>query len=190
MASFWNFLFGSKGSNDKKEDDKKNEEKASSVKNDNPFMSMLSMMDNYEEELFNSHKKAADEGDAEAQFQTGVCYEQGTGVEKDYAQARMYYAMASMQGHAFATHNLGVLYYFGYGGEQDFDRAFSDFSSAAATGDSLALASLSVCYELGRGVEKDADKADEMMKKALAQPNAMPGALSILASNMRNVAVK
>lgn len=156
----------------------------------NPFMTILSKMDNYEERIFNSYKEAADTGDAKAQYNLAVCYERGTGVEKDYAKARMYYAMASMQGHSFATHNLGMLYYFGYGGEQDFDRAFSYFSSAALTDDSFALAALSVCYELGRGVEQDIEEAKELMKKAISRPNASEGGLGILANNMRNAEIK
>ncbi len=183
MAGFLEYLFGKKGSNG--EDEQKSEKGS-----DNPFMSLLSGMDNFEESLFNSYKQAADAGDVKAQYNTAVSYERGTGVEKDLAKARMYYAMASMQGHPFATHNLGMLYYFGNGGEQDFERAFSYFSSAAATGDSLALAALSVCYEMGIGVEQNLEEAERLMKKAISQPNASEVGLSILAENMRAAVIK
>lgn len=57
------------------------------------------------------------------------------------------------------------------------------------TGDPLALAALSVCYELGRGAEQDTKEAEELMKKAMSQPNVSQGGLGILANNMRRVVV-
>lgn len=187
MASLFDYLFGNKR---KESDGKTRQDSSKSPDVDNPLRSFLLDIDHFEENLFKSNQKAADAGDAEAQFQTAVCCEQGTGTEKDYAKARLYYAMASMQGHSYATHNLGMLYYFGYGGEQDFNRAFSYFSSAATTGDPLALAALSVCYEQGRGTEQDAEEAEELMKKAMSQPNVSQGGLGILANNMRGVVIK
>ena len=157
---------------------------------DNPFRTVFSMMDNYEEIAFKSYKQAADAGDAKAQYDTAGCYERGFGVEKDYAKARMYYAMASMQGHIFATYSLGLLYYYGNGGEQDFDKAFSYFSSAASTGNSNALVALSVCYEMGRGVKQDAEEAEKLMKKAVSQPDAPTYMLDSFANDMRGAEIK
>ena len=37
----------------------------------------------------------------------GVCYENGTGVEKDEVEAAKYYKMAADQGYASAQNNLG-----------------------------------------------------------------------------------
>lgn len=40
-------------------------------------------------------RKAADQGDAQAQFNLAVCYLKGLGVEKDYVEAYAYFNLAS-----------------------------------------------------------------------------------------------
>ncbi|MBF0460152.1 MAG: caspase family protein [Magnetococcales bacterium] len=80
-------------------------------------------------------RKAAEQGDAKAQFNLGVLYENGTGVRKDVAEAVNWYRKAAEQGHEAARTNLMKL-----GGAQveetrkvptDGERAdFSSLSSA------------------------------------------------------------
>jgi len=53
-----------------------------------------------------SYRKAADQGDADAQFMLGWCYENGLGVERDYDQAQAWYQKAADQGHQFAMVGL------------------------------------------------------------------------------------
>lgn len=48
------------------------------------------------------YRLAAEQGDADAQFNLGCCYEGGNGVEKDLAEAAKYYYMAAEQGYASA----------------------------------------------------------------------------------------
>ena len=61
----------------------------------------------YEE--FESYRKAAEQGDAEAQYNLGVCYENGIGVEKDLFEAVRYYRMAAKQGYKDAKKRLNDL---------------------------------------------------------------------------------
>ena len=56
------------------------------------------------------YRKAADQGDAAAQFNLGVMYATGQGVPQDYAEAVKWYRKAAEQGHAGAQYNLGVMY--------------------------------------------------------------------------------
>lgn len=50
--------------------------------------------------------KAEYQGDAEAQFQLGECYETGDTVAKDLQQAAKWYRMAAEQGHEPASEAL------------------------------------------------------------------------------------
>ena len=55
-------------------------------------------------------RKAAEQGDAGAQFNLGVTYDRGKGVPQDYAEALRWYLKAAGQGHARAQFNVGVMY--------------------------------------------------------------------------------
>ena len=56
------------------------------------------------------YKKAADQGDAEAQYNLGDAYRLGAGVPEDYEQAVYWYRKAADQGDAEAQFILGVMY--------------------------------------------------------------------------------
>ena len=56
---------------------------------------------------FLEYKAKAEQGDAEAQFNLGFCYEDGRGVEKDYSHAVKWYRKAAEQNYAPAQLNLG-----------------------------------------------------------------------------------
>lgn len=83
---------------------------------------------------FEDALKMAEQGDAEAQNNIGVMYENGQGVPQDYKQALHWYKMAAEQGHAGAQHNLGCVYAKGQGVTQDFIIAYVWSSLAAAQG--------------------------------------------------------
>ena len=53
--------------------------------------------------------KAEYQGDAEAQFQLGECYENGDVVDQDLQQAAKWYRMAAGQGHEPACEALARL---------------------------------------------------------------------------------
>ena len=56
---------------------------------------------------FLEYKARAEQGDAEAQFNLGFCYDDGRGVEKDYGEAVKWYRKAAEQNFAPAQFNLG-----------------------------------------------------------------------------------
>ena len=58
----------------------------------------------------------AEQGLAAAQFNLGLLYANGQGVQKDDAQARQWYEKTAVQGHANAQVRLGSLYDYGRGG--------------------------------------------------------------------------
>ncbi|KAF8920469.1 hypothetical protein BGZ58_004354, partial [Dissophora ornata] len=51
--------------------------------------------------------KAANQGNASAQYNLGFMYEHGKGVPQDYSKAMEWYLKAANQGHASAQPNLG-----------------------------------------------------------------------------------
>ena len=56
------------------------------------------------------YRQAADQGDAAAQFQMGVAYEYGRGVEKSYEGAVQWYRQAADQKHAAEQQKLQLNY--------------------------------------------------------------------------------
>ena len=80
---------------------------------------------------FLEYKAKAEEGDAEAQFNLGFCYDDGRGVEKDYSHAVKWYRKAAEQNYAPAQFNLGYCYANGQGVARDKVEAYVWFSMAA-----------------------------------------------------------
>ena len=56
-------------------------------------------------------RKAAEQGDPEAQNSLGFCYAEGQGVPHDIDEAMRWYRKAAEQGHVTAQSNLGSCYY-------------------------------------------------------------------------------
>ena len=56
------------------------------------------------------YRKAADQGDAQAEFNVGAMYASGAGVEPDQSEAFKWYQKSAEHGFAMAQHNLGIRY--------------------------------------------------------------------------------
>ena len=69
------------------------------------------------------YKAAADAGDANAQYQLGICYYDGNGVVKNETMAVVWWQKAAVQGLVQAQFNLGLCYYNGIGIAQDYSKA-------------------------------------------------------------------
>ena len=65
------------------------------------------------------YRKAADQGNAGAQYALGVMYDLGRGIARDYSQAVLWYRRAAEQGSGSAQLNLGLSYRDGQGVAQD-----------------------------------------------------------------------
>lgn len=84
---------------------------------------------------FRENLQAAEQGNAAAEFNLGVMYENGQGVRQDYVQAVQWYRKASEQGDAQAQYNLGLMYYDGRGVRQDLALAQEWLGKACQNGD-------------------------------------------------------
>ena len=97
---------------------------------------------------------AADQGSAKAQFNMGVLYEFGEGVEQSFEKALEYYRLAADQGFALAQYNLGLMYAGGKGVEQSDEKTAEYFLLAADQGLAEAQFNIGLMYYHGRGVEQ------------------------------------
>ena len=97
----------------------------------------------------------AEQGDAEAQRNLGIMYDNGQGVPQDYAEAARWFRLAADQGVASAQFNLGVMYDDGRGVPQDDVQAVRWYRLAADQGDARAQNELGFMYTLGEGVPQD-----------------------------------
>lgn len=91
----------------------------------------------------------AKQGDANAQYFLGVCYENGKGVPKKLDKAVFLYRKAAEQGHPKAQCSLGLLYHYGRGVEQDFKQAAQWLKKAAEQGEEKAQYFLELPYYKG-----------------------------------------
>jgi TPR repeat protein len=80
------------------------------------------------------YRKAAEQGNAIAQYNLGDMYRVGEGVPPDSTAAAGWYRKAAEQGYALAQNNLGVMYDNGEGVGQDDVSAYMWFNLAAANG--------------------------------------------------------
>jgi uncharacterized protein len=81
----------------------------------------------------------AAEGDATAQYNVGVMYEEGLGVSIDYTEAVGWLLQAAERGNSEARFHLGFLYLYGRGVSQDYVSAHMWFDLAAAEGNVRAV---------------------------------------------------
>jgi len=80
-------------------------------------------------------RKAAAEGDPEAQFKLGARYSIGDEVPRDYAEAVRWFEPAAEQGHVIAQATLGAYYWEGRGVAKDINKAYFWSILARAQGD-------------------------------------------------------
>ena len=114
-------------------------------------------------------KPLAKKGDADAQFNVGLLYEQGKGVPVDgnskamdyeiaaqnFVTALKWYTLAAAQGYAQAQTQLGAMYYNGQGVVQDYKTAMKWFTLAAEEGNGSAQYGLSIMHARGQSVAQD-----------------------------------
>jgi len=116
--------------------------------------------------------KAAERGNALAQYELGRQYQLGQGVPKDQAKAVDWYSKAAEQGHPVAQFNLGAAYEEGAGVTKDVSQAVQWYTKSAAQNNTQAQARLGFLYESGSGVTKDNAHALQLYRQAAEQGNA------------------
>lgn len=113
--------------------------------------------------------ETAQNGDAEAQFDLGVSYDRGDGVERDATQAFKWYREAAEQGLAKAQFKLAVFYFKGDGVAKNDGQAVKWFRRSAEQGIVTAQYNLGGFYEKGIGVSPDIESAVQWYRKSAEQ---------------------
>jgi len=124
------------------------------------------------------HRKAAEQGNAQAQYNLGDLYDHGRGVPQDYAQAAFWYRKAAEQGNAASQFMLGDLYRQGQGVPQDYSQAAFWYRKSAEQGFAPAQYNLGLLYDKGQYVPQDYAQAALWYSKAAEQ--GVPDAQCIL----------
>lgn len=78
---------------------------------------------------------AALRGDKVSQFNVGVIYERGIGVEQNQSMAASWYLKAAQQGHVDAQYNVAIMYVSGRGVDKNVSEGMMWLASAAKHGD-------------------------------------------------------
>ena len=115
----------------------------------------------------------ANNGDAAAQFNLGLMYLTGQGVQQDDAAAVLWFRKAAEQGYVSAQSNLGVLYRDGRGVPQNYAEAVTWLRKAADQGDAIAQYLLGLQFATGSGVSQDYAEAIKWFQKAAEQGHAV-----------------
>ena len=113
----------------------------------------------------------AEKDNADAQYNLGILYMKGLGVEKNLKTAFIWYKRASANGHTDAMYNLGTMYNKGkviYRSPKDANKWWL---KAAELGNAAAQFNIAVEYAYGRNLGKDVDKAIAWWKKSAQQGN-------------------
>jgi TPR repeat protein len=115
-------------------------------------------------------KKAAEKGNAEAQFELGRMYGNGDGVPQDYDTAIGWLEKAAQQNHARAQESLGSIYANGVGVQQDFPTARNWYMKAARNGLGSAQYLMATMFRFGLfESEVDMDQAIDWYQRAAKQ---------------------
>ena len=81
----------------------------------------------------------AEQGNADAQFNLGLTYDNGRGVPQDYKEAVKWYRLSAEQGNASAQYNLALKYEEGQGVPQDYVLAHMWWNISGVNGDKDAV---------------------------------------------------
>ena len=109
-------------------------------------------------------------GDAEAQFQLGTCYEFGVNkVAKDYLTAIQWYEKAAKQGHDEARNKMGTYCF----QNENYKEALKYYKSAAKSGNLNAQYNLGMMYTSDRYGVMDVQKGLKWYKMAAREGHAL-----------------
>lgn len=106
------------------------------------------------------YQKTVDFYYALPEYQLGLCYRDGIGVNKDPLKSVEFLSRSSEHGNMKARVELANMYRKGIGVERNMLDAIKWYERAAKSGDTWSMLQLGLIYRDGLGIEKDSDKAD------------------------------
>jgi TPR repeat protein len=113
------------------------------------------------------YTKAAEQGNAKAQWNVAVMHSHGQGcIKRDLQLAAQWCQKAAEQAFAPAQATLGMMYATGQGVERNVQQAMALFEQAGLSGDTEAQYNLAAFHEQGLAGEKNLDQALVWFSKA------------------------
>jgi hypothetical protein len=112
------------------------------------------------------YRRAAEAGNAEAQYTLAELHLKGEGVTKDFAAAVDLFRRSGERGLARSQYALGLLYARGLGVEKSDVDAVLWWQRAADQGHLAAVAQVGLALLRGQGVERNLDAARKMLLRA------------------------
>ena len=130
-------------------------------------------------ENFSETMKAAEQGNANAQYNLGLAYVNGNGVTKNYDEAVKWCRKAAEQNIAAAQYLLAEMYLQGNGVAQNYAEAMKWYGKAAEQGSADSQHNLGVAYAEGKGVTQNTAEAVRS-RQAFAEviQAALPGSFA------------
>jgi len=123
-----------------------------------------------EEQAFVMFRRAAEHGDAEAQWEVGDRFVRGKGTTSDIDSAREWFLKAADQGYPAAQNSLGNIFSHGLCRDgKDEEEALRWFSRAAWQYHAPGMKSMGDMFLHGRGVERDDFEAARWYRLAIEQ---------------------
>jgi len=118
------------------------------------------------EEAYKIWLPLGESGNADAQFNLGLLYRKGQGIDKNDRAALMWFIRAAKQGMADAQYNAGVMYMEGRGASVSRVDALKWWKLAVEKNHIGAQYNLGVMYAYGMATEKDVPYALSLWKQA------------------------
>ena len=115
------------------------------------------------------YERAAQTGDAEAEFQLGRAYLRGQGVDKDPEKALDWMKKAASHGHADGLGAMGYFYAMGVVVPKDDAAAAEWFRKGAEKGSAKAQLNFGLALAKGKGVEANPSEGLKWIDKAVEQ---------------------
>jgi uncharacterized protein len=111
------------------------------------------------ESLQQFYRTANEARDPEVMYSTGLLFDRGESVPRDYQEALRWYVLAAEAGQPDAMNNLGRMYALGHGVSQDLREAMKWWIKAADSGSIAALSNIATMYYTGAGVRQSYPEA-------------------------------
>ena len=119
--------------------------------------------------------KAAESGDAQAQYELGVIYALGEEVEQDFTKSREWYLKSAEQGDFEASYTVGTMFLDGQGGEINKEKGlkYLEFATTATKYDLGALSASKLLKDIYKegyfGIEPSVTKAEKFKQIYIRQ---------------------
>lgn len=94
-------------------------------------------------------------GDAVAQYNLALMYDEGKNTPQNYVEAVKWYKLSAGRGNANAQSNLGAMYAEGTGVPKDYAEAVKWYRLSAGRGNTVAQYNLGLMCAQGQGAPKD-----------------------------------